>query len=120
MPPAKKQRIGQVTQAYWDDRLQGIRFTISFDQWGCKLAGTVRSGVDPATGQYLSPQELKNKAKNFLDMVVYDETGEYSSQTKPSYESLKKIKFQVSLKTNRIGVSSSDYKPSLNTFLRYM
>lgn len=120
MPPIKKKKIGQVTDAYWDEKLKGVRFTITFDPWGFKLSGTCKSGVDSATGKYVSPDELKCKVKDFLKMSVYDETGEYSSGERPSYEKIKKIRFQISLKSNRIGVSQSDYKPGLNTYLRYI
>ena len=118
MIPKKKQRIGQVIDAYWDDRINAIRFTISFDHWGAKMQGTCRSGIDPTTGDYVSPHELKQKVKQFTNMVVYDQTGEYSPDRKPSAEQLRKFRFNISLKSNRIAVSHSDYKPGVNAFIR--
>ena len=115
---AGKVKIGQVTHAYFDVRMKAVRFTISFERWGVKLQGTCKSGFDPVTGYYISAEELKRKTKQFINMPVYDEDGEYAGDQRPPYEKLKKIRFNVSLKSMRIGVSESGYKPDMNTFLR--
>jgi len=117
-PLRTKKRIGQVTHAYWDEKLKAIRFTITFDQWGVKLQGTCHSGLDKKTGTYVSPAELKEKTKQFINMAVYDDSGEYSTNEKPSYEKLKKIRFNISIKSMKIGVSPGNYKPGINAFLR--
>ncbi len=116
----KKKRIGQVVSAHWDERLKGVRFTVSFEEWGIKISGTCKSGMDPQTGSYISPSELKEKINHFYDMAVYDETGEYTTGGKPDYEKLKKIKFKVSLRSKRIGMDFGEYKPNMNTFIRYL
>ncbi|GEM_PF-3805584 len=115
---ARKVKIGEVTHAYFDPQMKAVQFTITFEKWGVKLQGTCKSGLDPITGHYISAEELKQKTKQFINMPVYDEDGEYSAAERPSYEKLKKIRFHVSLKSMRIGVSESGYRPDMNTFLR--
>ncbi len=114
----RKVKIGQVTHAFFDPQLKAVRFTITFDKWGVKLQGTCKSGFDPNTGNYVSPQELKQKTKQFINMPVYDENGEYSTEERPPYEKIKNIRFNVSLKSMKIKVSDRGFQPDMNTFLR--
>ena len=116
--PYRKQ-IGEVTDAYWDDTMKAVRFTITFAEWGVKLQGKCPSGIDPVTKVYISAGDLKAKAKKFLGMKVFDETGDYSKNGKPDYEKIKNIRFQISLSNMKVSVSKGSASHfSMNSLLR--
>jgi hypothetical protein len=115
-----RKQIGEITYAYWDDIQKAVKFTITFAEWGVKLQGSCPSGIDPVTKAYVSPSELKSKVKQFIGMKVFDESGEYSGPTRPEYDKIKKIRFNISLSKMSASVTQGSRKMSMNSFLRHL
>ncbi|MBD3266317.1 hypothetical protein GF373_06570 [bacterium] len=118
MKNRKRKQIGEIVDAYWDEQAKAVRFTIYFSDWDMRMQGSCPSGIDPVTKAFVSSTELKAKAKKFIGMKVYDESGAYSSTNgKPDYEKIKKIRFNISLNSMSASVTQGNQKPSWNTFL---
>lgn len=113
---AKKTRIGEVIESFWDDDEKCIRFTIEIDQSQRKVCGRINSGFDHETRAYVEAQELKKKATSLAGMVVYDRTGRINPGN-VTYEDLQNLRFNVSLIDMDISATESPYRPSFNTFL---
>jgi hypothetical protein len=112
----KKTRIGEVIESYWDDEEKCIRFTIEIDQSRRKVSGRINSGFDHETRVYVAAQELKQKAKSLLGMVVYDRTGKIDP-AKVTYDDLQNLRFNVSLADMDMTTTESPYRLTFNSFL---
>ncbi len=113
---ARKVRIGQVIESYWDDEEKCVRFTIEIDHSRRKLSGRINSGFDHETRNYVSSHELKKKAKSLVGMVVYDKTGKIDPE-RATYQDLQNLRLIVSLTNMDVTATESPYKISFNTFL---
>ncbi len=116
---ARKTRIGEVIESYWDEEDKCIRFTIEIDKSRRKVAGRLNSGYDHDTRSYVPADELKKKAKTLLGMVVYDRSGKIDPGNM-TYEAIQKLRFSVSLSNMDITATESPYKLSMNSFLSRM
>ncbi|HPA47924.1 MAG TPA: hypothetical protein PLZ55_09910 [bacterium] len=113
---AKKVRIGEIIESYWDDTEKCLLFTIQIDKSGRKVAGRIHSGFDHETQAYVPVSELKKKAKSLIGMVVYDQTGKIDPAN-ITYEELQNIKFKISLRDMNVTAAESGSRQSLNSLL---
>lgn len=112
---AKKVKIGKVVDAYWDRDSRAIRFTMEFVN-GSKMKATCPAGYDATSGIYIPSDKLQAKAKQFIGMAIYDQSGKIDPKHL-TRDDLTKLRFNISLSNMDIGTSLQGYTPDVNTFL---
>ena len=112
---AKRVKLGKVIDAIWDCDSKAVRFTMEFAN-GMKMQATCPAGYDPASGAFIPSDQLRSKAKKFIGMTIYDQSGKINPR-KMSREDLATLRFNISLNDMNIGVSQRAYTPDANTFL---
>ncbi|MFH1738287.1 MAG: hypothetical protein ABIH23_04720 [bacterium] len=113
---AKKVRIGEIIESYWDDGEKCVRFVIEIDGSRRKVGGRINTGFDHETRAYVSSEDLKKKAKSLLGLVVYDRSGKIDPANM-TYDDLQNLRFKISLSDMNVTATESTTRHSWNTFL---
>lgn len=108
--------IGRVVTAQWNEQNKRLEFVVEFTPSGYRISGSLKSGFDPSSGSWISPESLKKKAQEMLSMKVYDD-GSGMGDGHMTPERLANLRLKVSLSSAGITVVNKGRTPDTNTFL---